>query len=301
MPTPAAEFSGYAFTGARIDRADPLRHDATALAGLWPRARVLVLDHDGCAYCDDHGQWWPLRGDALGGGPGTAIFLGLLDDEPVFCVDAERVNASAPGRIDLRRAAASWPAELAQLFAYARGMSYWQSRTRYCGVCGGQVEFARGGFVGHCADCNTEHYPRVDPAVIAAVHHRGHLLLGRQPGWAPRRYSVLAGFVEPGETLEQTVVREVHEEAKVRVLRAHYLGAQPWPFPGGLMLGFHAEAAFDTPQVDGELEDARWCSREEVGAALAREHDDDGQGILLPPPISIARSLIEYWYRHLSG
>jgi NAD+ diphosphatase len=102
----------------------------------------------------------------------------------------------------------------ATAFSYARGMSYWHSRTRFCGVCGGAVAFARGGFVGRCGQCSTEHYPRVDPAVIVAVENQGRLLLGRQSNWAPRRYSVLAGFVEPGETFEQTVVREVHERAR---------------------------------------------------------------------------------------
>jgi NAD+ diphosphatase len=176
-------------------------------------------------------------------------------------------------------------------------MSYWQSRTRFCGVCGGAVAFTRGGFIGRCVKCNTEHYPRVDPAVIVAVESNGRLLLGRQANWAPRRYSVLAGFVEPGESLEQTVVREVFEESKVRVRSCRYLGTQPWPFPGALMLGFSATAEDDVPTVDGELEDARWFTAEEVGAALARDIEDDGVGIRLSPPISISRSLIEHWYR----
>ena len=133
--------------------------------------------------------------------------------------------------------------------------------------------------------------------MIVAVENRGRLLLGRQANWAPRRYSVLAGFVEPGEALEQTVVREVYEEAKVRVRACQYLGTQPWPFPGALMVGFSAQAEDGEPQVDGELEDARWVSREEVAAAIARDVHDDGEGMRLPPPISISRSLIEHWYR----
>ena len=300
MPSSTAEFSGYAFTAGPIDRADALRHDADALARLWQGARVLVLDADGRAFADDQGQWFGLTGQQVGGGPGTAIFLGLVQGEPVFCVDAVHVNVQAPASIDLRQAAVSWPAVQSHLFAYARGMSYWHSRNRFCGGCGHAVAFARGGFVGHCAQCGTEHYPRVDPAIIVAVHNRGRLLLGRQSGWAPRRYSVLAGFVEPGETFEQTVAREVYEEARVRVLRSQYLGAQPWPFPGGLMVGFIAEAADDEPVVDDELEDARWVGHAEVGQALAREANDDGVGILPPPRISIARALIEHWYRHHS-
>ncbi|HBZ47395.1 MAG TPA: NAD(+) diphosphatase, partial [Stenotrophomonas sp.] len=232
-----------------------------------------------------------------GGGPGTAIFLGLRGEQAWFSVESAAVDIAAPQRVDLRESATTWSAADASAFCYARGMSYWQSRTRFCGVCGGAVAFTRGGFIGRCVACSTEHYPRVDPAVIVAVESNGRLLLGRQANWAPRRYSVLAGFVEPGESLEQTVVREVFEESKVRVRSCRYLGTQPWPFPGALMLGFSATAEDDVPTVDGELEDARWFTAEEVGAALARDIEDDGVGIRLSPPISISRSLIEHWYR----
>ncbi|MEE7548853.1 NAD(+) diphosphatase, partial [Xanthomonas sp. Kuri4-1] len=232
-----------------------------------------------------------LSGAALGGGPGTAIFLGLRGETGWFCVDAAHVVVEAPQRVDLRQAAASWEAPLSSAFAYARGMSYWQARTRFCGVCGGRVEFRRAGFIGHCGQCGTEHYPRVDPAIIVAVGDGARLLLGRQASWVPRRYSVIAGFVEPGESLEQTVAREVMEETGVRIDACGYLGAQPWPFPGALMLGFQARAAAtEQPRVTGELEDARWFDRAEIGAALQREDTgDDGEGLRLPPPISIAR------------
>ncbi|SBV36908.1 NAD(+) diphosphatase [uncultured Stenotrophomonas sp.] len=298
MPDTAASFLGHAFAGAPLDRADALRDDAEALARLWSDARVLVLDADGTAFADATGQPFLSSGHALGGGPGAAIFLGLQQERAWFVVEAATVTLQAPQRLDLRRAAAEWPAEVAGIFCYARGMSYWHSRNRYCGVCGGAVAFGRGGFIGRCGQCGTEHYPRVDPAVIVAVENGGRLLLGRQATWAPRRWSVLAGFVEPGETFEQTVTREVFEETRVRVTGAHYLGTQPWPFPGALMVGFHAEAHDDEPTVDGELEDARWFDAGEVGAALRRRGDgDDGRGILLPPPISIASTLIEHWYR----
>jgi NAD+ diphosphatase len=298
---PAPSFSGYAFAADTLDRADTLRDDPDALARLWPQARVLVLDADGTAFTDDSGQPFPLTGHDLGGGPGTAIFLGMDQGRAVFVVEASAVTVSAPQRMDLRQAAASWSPVDSAAFCYARGMSYWHSRTRYCGVCGGAVSFRRGGFIGHCGQCGTEHYPRVDPAVIVAVENQGRLLLGRQSNWAPRRYSVLAGFVEPGETFEQTVRREVFEEAKVRVLEARYLGTQPWPFPGALMVGFCATAEDDVPAVDGELEDARWFSVDEVRAAMQREIDDDGQGILLPPRISIARTLIGDWFDRQHG
>ena len=295
-------FSGHAFAAAPLDRADALRGDAEALARLWPDANVLVLDADGTAFADDDGQPFVSSGRALGGGPGTAIFLGLQQQQAWFVVEAATVTVQAPQRLDLRRAAVEWPAEVAAIFCYARGMSYWHSRNRFCGVCGAAVAFDRGGFIGRCGQCGTEHYPRVDPAIIVAVENNGRLLLGRQASWAPRRWSVLAGFVEPGETFEQTVAREVFEETRVRVIQSQYLGTQPWPFPGALMVGFHATAHDDAPTVDGELEAARWFDAEEIGAALRREvGSDDGDGILLPPPISIARTLIEHWHHRQRG
>lgn len=292
-----SRFVGHAFVGAPLDRADALRADADALAALWPTAQVLVLDVDGTAFADDDRQPALFSGTDLGGGPGTAIFLGLREGRAWFVAEAATLAVKAPQRMDLRQAAVTWPAEVADVFCYARGMSYWHSRNRFCGVCGSPVRFGRFGFIGHCDQCRTEHYPRVDPAVIVAVENNGRLLLGRQSSWVARRYSVLAGFVEPGETFEQTVAREVFEEARVRVIHAQYQGTQPWPFPGALMVGFRASAHDDVPTVDGELEDARWFSVEEVGAALQRENNDDGQGILLPPRLSIARTLIEQWYQ----
>lgn len=289
---------GYAFTTCRLDRGDELRDDPDAVAALWPVARVLVLDADGCALVDERQAPLALTGAHLGGGPGAAIYLGREEDGTAwFCADAVALPVEAPGRLDLRAAAVLWPAALASLFAYARGMSWWQARTRYCGVCGGPVAFRRAGFVGHCARCGNDHFPRVDPAMIAAVSDGHRLLLGRQARWPARRYSVLAGFVEPGETPEQTVVREVHEETGVRVTGCRYLGAQPWPFPGALMLGFAARALPDVPRVTGELEDARWADVAEIGQALARGDDDDQAPLRLPPRLSIARALIADWHR----
>jgi len=299
MTDPAGPLQGFAFLDTGLDRADALRGDADALRAAWPQARLLLLDQQGRAAADAAGAPLPLRGADLGGGPGAAVFLGREPGGPAwFALDAAlAAGVGAVQWIDLRRAAVHWPAPVAGAFAYARGMLYWQARTRYCGVCGGAVAFERGGFVGRCAQCGNDHYPRVDPAVIVAVSDGRRLLLGRQPGWAPRRWSVLAGFVEPGETPEQTVVREVHEETGVRVRGCRYLGAQPWPFPGALMLGYGADAEPDAPRVDGELEEARWFSREEIGQALARD-DTAPDGPLLAPPISIARALIAHWYRH---
>ena len=290
-----SELEGFAFTGEPLNRADALRDDADALARLWPSARVIVLDADGSAFADAAGNLFVATGASIGGGPGTAVLLGLQRESAWFALEAEALALGAPQRIDLRRAAATWPAAEAGAFAFARAMQHWRSRTRYCGICTGTIEFRRAGYVAHCTQCGTDHYPRVDPAVIVAVSDGQRLLLGRQANWPARRFSVIAGFVEPGESLEQTVVREVFEETRVRVRSCRYLGAQPWPFPGALMLGFAADAEPDMPQVDGELEEARWFGVEEIAAARARRGDDEN-GILLSPRISIARSLIEHWY-----
>ena len=299
MPDPTP-LEGFAFAADPLDRADALRGDAVALRALWPDARLLVLDGEGRAAATADGALLAVHGRDFAGGPGTAVFLGRSRSggQAWFAAEAATLPAlQAAQWIDLRRAAAEWPAAIAGAFAYARGMLWWQARNRFCGVCGGAIAFDRGGFTGHCAQCGNDHYPRVDPAVIVAVSDGERLLLGRQAAWPPRRWSVIAGFVEPGETLEQTVAREVHEETAVRVRACRYLGAQPWPFPGALMLGFEALAEPDEPSVDGELEQARWFDRAEIGAALHRDGGGAGDdGILLAPPISIARSLIAHWH-----
>jgi len=290
----------YAFVSAPLDRAENLRDDDAALARLWAAGRALVVDGEGRARADAAGALLAVRSAALGDGPGDALFLGLRGDEGWFAVreeslaDAARTDGPAT-HVDLRTAAANWPDFEATAFAQARAVLHWRARHRFCGACGAALAYRRAGWLGVCPGCALEHYPRTDPAVIVAVSDGERLLLGRGPGWAPRRYSVLAGFVEPGESLEQTVVREVFEESSVRVQRCRYLGSQPWPFPSSLMLGFEADALPDTPHCPSdELEDARWFTRDEVGAALRGETDPDG--LLLSPTISISRWLIERWH-----
>ena len=293
---------------AALDRADHLRHDTEALTALWPRARVLLLDEAGNALADQDGQLCAPTGREISDGPGgigAAVFLGL-DHGGIgwFSLDAALVAFEAANRIDLRSAAAQWPRFDASVFAQARALQHWRSRHRFCGVCGGEAVWSRGGWLGACTRCAVEHYPRTDPAVIVAVSDGARLLLGRQKAWPARRYSVIAGFVEPGESLEQTVAREVMEETGVRVRHCRYLASQPWPFPGALMLGFIAQAEPDAPRVGAELEDARWFTVDEIRAAQARDvhaggsvpdgSADDG-GPLLSAPISIARWLIEQW------
>ncbi len=269
---------------AALDRADHLRNDDEALARLWPTARVVVLDDKGLALASEDRSLLAPTGAQLSGGPGgpgAAVFLGL---DPAgtawFALDA--------GLTDFQAA----------VFVQARAVQHWRQRHRHCSACGGVLTYARGGWLAHCAQCEAEHYPRTDPAVIVAVTDGERLLLGRQAAWPARRYSTIAGFVEPGESLEHTVAREVLEETGVRVTACRYRASQPWPFPGSLMLGFVAHAHPDEPRISDELEDARWFTRDEVREAQAREADparDDGTGLLVSPRLSIARWLIDSW------
>ena len=290
----------FAFVEGALDRADPLRDDPDALAATWPQAGVIALDDAGNALADAQSQPLLLDGAALAGGLGEAVFLGQREGRSWFHVDAAARGIDAPARIDLRRAASQWPAWQATLFAQARAVQHWHQRHRHCAACGGALRFVRAGWLGRCDACGSEHYPRTDQAVIAAITDGERLLLGRQAGWPARRWSVVAGFVEPGETLEQTVAREVMEETGVRVHvdSARYLASQPWPFPGSLMLGFIARAEPDVPRASEELEDARWFSADEVRAGLERDWRDaggDDAGIVLSSPMSIARHVIRAW------
>ena len=289
----------FAFIDAALDRADRLRDDADALKEYWPHARIVLIDGEGRALADaDHGLFAP-EGEQVGGGPGAAMFLGLHGQQAWFAAQADIIGPDAPQRIDLRSAAAMWSPFEATVFAQARALLHWRARHRHCGACGGDLAFVRAGWCGRCTQCDVEHYPRTDPAVIVAVSDGGRLLLGRQASWPARRYSTLAGFVEPGESLEHAVAREVFEESAVRVRSSRYLASQPWPFPGALMLGFVADAEPDVPQVGEELEDARWFGIDDIGCALRGESGDDG--LLLSPAISISRWLVETWYSSVAG
>jgi NAD+ diphosphatase len=291
-----AQAAMFAFADPGLDRADHLRDDAEALAALWSKGKVLFVDAEGQTAVDDDRRLLAADGAGLEPGGTPAVFLGLRDGQAWFAAQVETADTDAAPRIDLRSAASLWPAFDASVFAQARAILHWQGRHRHCSVCGGTIEFVRGGWLGRCRSCAAEHYPRTDPAVIVAITDGERLLLGRQASWPTRRYSTLAGFVEPGESLEQTVVREVFEESGVRVRSSRYLASQPWPFPGSLMLGFMADAEPDEPRASDELEHVRWFSRDEVGAAIRDPSRDEG--LLLSPSISISRWLIGYWYAH---
>jgi NAD+ diphosphatase len=281
----------FAFQHPGLDRAEHLREDAEALQRHWPDARVLVLDDEGNALFDGEEDAPRFRtGGQQATGPEEAVFLGLDEDGSAwFAMDARRLPEPPGSRLDLRSAALRWPAQSASAYAQARALLHWQARNRFCGACGTATVLQRGGFLARCPSCGLEHYPRTDPAIIVAVSDGERLLLGRQASWPERRWSVLAGFLEPGESLEQTVAREVMEEAGVRIRSARYLASQPWPFPAALMLGFSAEAEPQPVRVGAELQDARWFSADEIRAQVA-----SGE-MIASPRLSISRWLIEDW------
>ena len=237
---------------------------------------------------------------------GVAVFLGVIEEAAHFALDlsaaeapldALRSPALAAGgvrAVDLRQIGAVLDRHDGALLALARAMLYWHSRHRFCGICGSPTRVEEGGHMRRCSNpaCNAMHFPRTDPAVIMLVVDGDRLLLGRNRQFPPGMYSTLAGFVEPGEALEDAVAREVREETGIRVGAVHYHSSQPWPFPANIMLGFHAAAASSDITIDyGELEDARWFDR----AYLVAHRDDDT--FRLPRRDSIARRLIEDWLK----
>jgi NAD+ diphosphatase len=292
----------YAF--AEIDRAGRHRRDAAWLAAriadptsrilpVWrnqnlvhtaaepPRAALLLPHEVAC----EAGETVLLGID----GCGAFFALDLsAHDEPLAAL-----RLAAPLEFtDLRRVGALMNRHEGSLLAYARGMMWWHARHRFCGVCGSPAASVDAGHVRRCTDpaCATAHFPRTDPAVIMLVTDGERCLLGRQRVWPKGQHSTLAGFVEPGESLEDAVAREVHEETGIVVGAVRYHSSQPWPFPSSIMLGFTAEARSTAISVDrDELEDARWFERDFI-----RNHRDDEE-FRLPRGDSIARRLIEDW------
>lgn len=300
----SADRSQNPFSGARLERRSETRADAAwvtqALAD--PGTRFLVSSgtqhlmwrgsKTGIAFLDaDH----PLVKQAE---PDRMLLLGWYQGARCVLVDAPVAGAVLPPDTlleELRPLFVELPPAEATVLTCARALLIWRARHRHCGVCGAPTTPRNAGHSLKCTstECGVEFFPRIDPAVIVLVSDGDHTLLGRQPSWPPGRYSALAGFVEPGESLEDTVVREVHEESGVRATAVRYFASQPWPFPSSLMLGFHATANRHDPiELDGELEDARWFSTEELASLGAR---------LLPPHYTIARSLIDAWYSQVTG
>ncbi len=228
-----------------------------------------------------------------------AVFLGVKDGTPYFTFDLSHIEdpesrppfARRGAFVELRSVGGLLPRDQGGLLAYAKGILHWHRRHRFCGNCGQPTEIREAGHLRICSDraCGASHFPRTDPAVIMLVSDGDRAVLGRKAEWPDGMYSALAGFVEPGESLEEAVAREVKEEVAIDVANIRYHSSQPWPFPASLMLGFHADALSDAISFDpDELEDARWFTRAElkqgVGRPVRRARSD-----------SIARRLIDDW------
>jgi NAD+ diphosphatase len=284
----------HAFQSADVNRNDHHRDDPQALQEYWQQAQLIIVTQSGDA-CHTGSTDAPQFITAVGASDTRdlrAIFLGADDTQrPWFAIAAEHCAELPTTRTDLRTAASVWPGHVARVFAQARALLFWQHRHRFCGECGSVIEFARAGHVARCTQCKAEHYPRTDVAIIVAVSDGERLLLGRQTSWPPERWSVLAGFLEPGESLEEAVAREVWEESGVRINQTHYFASQPWPFPASLMVGFHATAKIQEAQASDELEQVRWFSLSDI------ESEMQAGTLKLSPSMSISRSLIDEWIR----
>jgi len=199
--------------------------------------------------------------------------------------------------VDLRRASVDMDAKHAGILAYAKALHYWQHRHGFCGVCGHPNLLKSSGHKMVCSneECARQSFPRIDPAIIVLVTHENACLLGRNSTWPGNRFSTLAGFVEPGESLEDAVVREVFEEARVRLREIRYVSSQPWPFPASSMCGFYAEAESRNCLASEELVELRWFTADELAEAVS------GGGVLLSAPVSIAFRLLSDWYRQQCG
>lgn len=298
--------AGFAFVEAGVDRAGERREDPAAIEAHWRAAdsQLVFLRADGRILLDASQQLYtavPARLPHID--PARASFLGLRGPIARFSLvvdDAAATDCADPDTLrfaDLRGALGNLDGADAGLAAYARALAHWQSRKRWCGVCGAPTRLTHAGHRAECSDtaCAAIYFPRTDPAIIVIVSSGRQCLLGRQPGWPQNRYSTLAGFVEPGETLEQAVAREVAEESGVVIDRCSYLGSQPWPFPASLMLGFEAQATLQAPVVGSELADVRWFDADAMPQLIA-----SGE-LVLSPAMSIAFHLIDHWYRGLTG
>ncbi len=288
-----------AFAGSALDRADHIRADQAALDGLmdW-RARLLRLDGLDPMMSAEGDLSWGTLADAAP--ESELVFLGLLDGKGCFAeVAASLIGSVAPANPRLWAAMSGLGSAELATYGTARSLVDWHARHRYCARCGCPTALAKGGWQRNCSDeaCLAEHYPRVDPVTIMLVEHDGNLLLGRQPRFPPKRFSALAGFVEPGESIEEAVAREVHEEAGLRIRNVTYVGSQPWPFPSSLMIGCHAHALSSELTVDKtELEEAAWFTRAEVIQAMASGGAEDATArFIAPPPQAIAHHLLKWW------
>ena len=285
------------FTGMALDRAESARKDPEQVHRLLadPAARAVLAGGDGVVVSDGA----LLRSEPPRGSGSEPILLGVAGGAGLFALDLDALPAarraellSGATLVSLREAGIELPRGEAGLAAYVTALLNWHRRHHFCANCGTVTEIADAGYSRRCPSCGAVHFPRTDPVVIMTVEHDGHLLLGRRAGWPEGRCSVLAGFISPGESAEEAVVREVREESGIVARDPVYVASQPWPFPSSLMLGFDARSDGGEPRArDGELAEVRWVPLNEVRDAVHGRNAN----LALPSPVSIARYLIERW------
>jgi NAD+ diphosphatase len=300
----------YCFAGNPLDRVSERRRDKDWIKSLLadPRSRILPLYDLKPAVPDmlrPALDWQELTAwrEAIDAGA-TCIFLGIGEDgRACFAIDAAGAgNPADTENIDVRTLAPQIPAGEAAILAEARSLIDWHARHRFCAQCGNPTDVSAAGWTRRCPQCRAQHYPRSDPVSIMLVVRGERALLGRNKRRPGQRFSCLAGFMEPGETPEEAVRREVREESGIRVGRVKYLAAQPWPFPSTLMMGFLAEGISEEITIDPEeLAEARWFERAEIREMVARaaSGEDDPSQISLPQPLAIAHHLCRRWSNRL--
>ena len=276
---------------AEVDRSAHLRSDETYLQSSWPNALVLQFSSE--KFASQSNQLAFVKGASLGEYDSQSdYFLGVKDGENFFLRHLN--DETLTSEFKSLRAIGSFlsPRDIG-LAVHAQGLANWHSKHPRCSLCGGPTVVVLAGAVRRCPTDESEHYPRTDSAIIVLIKNdKDQILLGRQKVWPKHRFSTFAGFVEPGESFEHCVIREVREEAGVELTKINYLGSQPWPFPASLMIAF--EAITNTPELarpDGdEIEEIRWFSREDMKSAIL------DKSLILPFEISVARQMINAWY-----
>lgn len=276
---------------AEIDRSAHLRSDEAYLQSSWPNALVLQFNSE--KFASQSNQLTFVKGASLGEYDSQIdYFLGVKDGENFFLRHLN--DETLTSEFKSLRAIGSFlsPRDIG-LAVHAQGLANWHSKHPRCSLCGGPTVVVLAGAVRRCPTDQSEHYPRTDSAIIVLIKNdKDQILLGRQKVWPKYRFSTFAGFVEPGESFEHCVIREVREEAGVELTKINYLGSQPWPFPASLMIAF--EAITNTPELarpDGdEIEEIRWFSREDMKSAIL------DKSLILPFEISVARQMINAWY-----
>lgn len=289
-----------AFAGGGIDRADHIRSDPQQLSQLImnPSSRLLLMD--GLDPVISQEGTLSYGGLVEADPEADLLFLGLkndMDGDHAIFVSLVKLSSAEIPNPQLWQGLAALDRDEAALYAGARSVIDWHNRHGFCAVCGNDTIVSKGGWSRKCSDdlngCGADHFPRVDPVTIMLVEYDGKLLLGRQPRFPEKRYSALAGFVEPGESIEGAVIRETLEEVGIKTRDIRYLCSQPWPFPSSLMVGCIAYADDDKITLDDEeLEDAIWVTLDDVKASIA---GDPNAPFIAPPPLAIARTLLDIW------